>query len=98
MGLYLSYGVLVAGGSAGCGMVVTSVAIGLIGIAGSCDKFFFGWFSDRLGSAKYAASTGFAIMAIGHVDSTEQSDHGLFYVPIGSNFSGSSTGRMQGDL
>lgn len=28
MGLYLSYGVLVGAGSAGCGMVVASVAIG----------------------------------------------------------------------
>lgn len=42
-----------------------AAAIGIIGISGSCGKFFFGWFSDRVGDAKYAASTGFAMMAIG---------------------------------
>lgn len=42
-----------------------AAAIGIIGICGSCGKFFFGWFSDRVGNAKYAASTGFAVMAIG---------------------------------
>ncbi len=44
-GLYLTYGVLVGAGSAGCGMVVTSVAIG---------KWFnvqrFGGFSTNAGS------------------------------------------------
>jgi len=42
-----------------------AAAIGIIGISGSCGKFFFGWFSDRVGNAKYAASMGFAIMAMG---------------------------------
>ena len=42
-----------------------AAALGIIGISGSCGKFFFGWFSDRVRDAKYAASTGFCIMAIG---------------------------------
>jgi MFS family permease len=42
-----------------------AAALGIIGISGSCGKFFFGWLSDRVGDAKYAASTGFWIMAIG---------------------------------
>lgn len=42
-----------------------AAALGIIGISGSCGKFFFGWFSDRVRDAKYAASTGFAIMATG---------------------------------
>jgi MFS family permease len=42
-----------------------AAALGIIGISGSCGKFFFGWFSDRVGDAKYAASAGFGIMAIG---------------------------------
>ena len=42
-----------------------AAAIGIIGVSGSCGKFFFGWFSDRVHDVKYAASTGFCIMAIG---------------------------------
>ena len=42
-----------------------AAALGIIGLSGSCGKFFFGWFSDRIGDAKYAASAGFCIMAIG---------------------------------
>ena len=42
-----------------------AAALGIIGISGSFGKFFFGWFSDRVRDAKYAASAGFCIMAIG---------------------------------
>jgi MFS family permease len=42
-----------------------AAALGIIGISGSCGKFFFGWLSDRVRDAKYAASAGFFIMAIG---------------------------------
>jgi MFS family permease len=42
-----------------------AAALGIIGISGSCGKFFFGWLSDRLGDAKFAASAGFGIMAVG---------------------------------
>jgi MFS family permease len=42
-----------------------AAALGIIGITGSCGKLFFGWFSDRVRDAKYAASAGFCIMAIG---------------------------------
>ena len=42
-----------------------AAALGIIGISGSCGKFFFGWLSDRVGDAKYTASAGFGIMAIG---------------------------------
>jgi MFS family permease len=42
-----------------------AAALGIIGISGSCGKFFFGWFSDRVRDVKYAASSGFCIMAIG---------------------------------
>ncbi|MCP4630238.1 MAG: MFS transporter [bacterium] len=42
-----------------------AAALGIIGISGSCGKFFFGWLSDRVGDVKYAASAGFGIMAIG---------------------------------
>jgi MFS family permease len=42
-----------------------AAALGIIGISGSCGKFFFGWLSDRVRDAKFAASAGFGIMAIG---------------------------------
>ena len=42
-----------------------AAALGLIGITGSFGKLFFGWFSDRIQDAKYSASAGFLIMALG---------------------------------
>lgn len=42
-----------------------AAALGIIGLTGSCGKLFFGWFSDRIRDAKYSASAGFFIMAIG---------------------------------
>jgi MFS family permease len=56
-----------------------AAALGLIGISGSCGKFFFGWFSDRIGDAKYAASTGFAIMAIGMIILYHADKVGILY-------------------
>jgi MFS family permease len=51
--------------SNGINQLEAAAALGIIGISGSCGKFFFGWLSDRVGDAKYAASAGFSIMAIG---------------------------------
>jgi len=42
-----------------------AAAIGIIGITGSCGKFYFGWLSDRVRDAKYAASMGLLLMAMG---------------------------------
>jgi MFS family permease len=42
-----------------------AAALGLIGITGSCGKFFFGWLSDHIRDAKYSAALGFFIMALG---------------------------------
>ena len=42
-----------------------AAALGVIGITGSCGKFFFGWLSDRIRDAKYSAALGFFIMALG---------------------------------
>lgn len=44
-----------------------AAALGIIGVTGSCGKLFFGWFCDRVQDAKYSASTGFIIMAIGMI-------------------------------
>ena len=49
----------------GINQLEAAAALGIIGISGSCGKFFFGWLSDRVRDAKYAASAGFGIMAIG---------------------------------
>ncbi|MBW1697750.1 MAG: MFS transporter [Deltaproteobacteria bacterium] len=42
-----------------------AAAVGVIGITGSCGKFFFGWLSDRIRDAKYSAALGFFLMSIG---------------------------------
>jgi MFS family permease len=42
-----------------------AAAVGVIGVTGSCGKFFFGWFSDRIRDAKYSAALGFLIMSVG---------------------------------
>jgi MFS family permease len=44
-----------------------AAALGIIGVSGSCGKLFFGWFCDHVRDAKYAAATGFLIMAAGMV-------------------------------
>jgi MFS family permease len=45
--------------------VAAASSLGAIGLAGFCGQFFFGWFSDRIRDAKYAASLGLFIMAVG---------------------------------
>ncbi|MFH1080294.1 MAG: MFS transporter [Pseudomonadota bacterium] len=45
--------------------VVAASSLGVIGLAGFCGQFFFGWMSDRIKDAKYAACLGLIIMAVG---------------------------------
>jgi MFS family permease len=45
--------------------VVAASSIGVIGVSSIFGRFFFGWLSDHLGDAKYAASLGFLGMAVG---------------------------------
>jgi len=45
--------------------VVAASSVGVIGVASIFGRFFFGWLSDRLKDAKYAASLGFLGMAAG---------------------------------
>lgn len=42
-------------------------SLGALGLAGFSGQFFFGWLSDRLKDAKYAASLGMVVMAVGMV-------------------------------
>ena len=56
-----------------------AAAVGIIGISGSCGKFFFGWLSDRAGDAKYAASAGFGIMAVGMLILFKTQTVGILY-------------------
>ena len=45
--------------------VAAASSLGAIGLAGFCGQFFFGWLSDRIKDAKYAAALGLIIMAVG---------------------------------
>jgi MFS family permease len=45
--------------------VAAASSLGAIGLAGFCGQFFFGWLSDRIKDAKYAAALGMVIMAVG---------------------------------
>jgi MFS family permease len=45
--------------------VRAGVSISIIGLASIAGRYFFGWIGDRLQDAKYAASIGFAVMALG---------------------------------
>ena len=47
------------------GKVEAAGALGVVGLTSSCGKFFFGWLSDRIRDAKYAASFGFFVMSAG---------------------------------
>jgi MFS family permease len=47
------------------GRVEAAAALGIVGLSSSCGKFIFGWLCDRLTDAKYAASIGFLMMALG---------------------------------
>ncbi|PKN68940.1 MAG: hypothetical protein CVU54_12600 [Deltaproteobacteria bacterium HGW-Deltaproteobacteria-12] len=45
--------------------VRAGVSISIIGLSSIAGRYFFGWIGDRLRDAKYAASIGFAVMALG---------------------------------
>lgn len=45
--------------------VEAAAALGIVGLSGSLGRFFFGWLSDRVPDAKYAAALGFFLMAVG---------------------------------
>jgi len=45
--------------------VAAASSLGAIGLAGFCGQFFFGWLSDRIKDAKYGASLGLFMMAVG---------------------------------
>jgi MFS family permease len=45
--------------------VAAASSLGAIGLAAFCGQFFFGWLSDRIKDAKYAACLGLGIMAAG---------------------------------
>ena len=45
--------------------VVAASSVGVVGISSIFGRFFFGWLSDHLKDAKYAASLGFLGMAAG---------------------------------
>ena len=42
-----------------------AAALGVVGLTGSCGKFFFGWLSDRIRDAKYSAALGLFLMSVG---------------------------------
>jgi len=45
--------------------VAAASSLGILGISGACGKFFFGWLSDKIKDAKYSASLGYLVMALG---------------------------------
>jgi MFS family permease len=45
--------------------VVAASSLGLVGMISALSRFFFGWLSDRIRDAKYAAAGGFLFMAVG---------------------------------
>jgi sugar phosphate permease len=45
--------------------VAAASSLGIIGMASIFGRFFFGWLCDRISDAKYAASLGFLLMAVG---------------------------------
>jgi MFS family permease len=47
------------------GKLEAAAAVGIIGLASSAGKFFFGWLCDKVADAKYVAGLGFFIMALG---------------------------------
>jgi len=51
--------------NSGVEKVAAAASLGAIGIAGLCGRFFFGWFSDKIKSARIAAIVGIFIMAAG---------------------------------
>jgi MFS family permease len=49
----------------GVNAIAAASSLGILGIASILGRFFFGWLSDRLRDAKYAASGGFLLMVLG---------------------------------
>ena len=49
----------------GVNRIVAASSLGILGVASILGRFFFGWLSDRIRDAKYAASLGFFIMMLG---------------------------------
>jgi MFS family permease len=47
------------------GKLEAAAALGIVGLASSGGKFFFGWLCDRIADAKYVAALGFFVMAGG---------------------------------
>lgn len=45
--------------------VAAASSVGFVGVASILGRFFFGWLSDRIRDAKYAACLGFIFMAVG---------------------------------
>jgi len=45
--------------------VAAASSLGMIGMASSLGRFFFGWISDRIRDAKYASALGFLLMTVG---------------------------------
>lgn len=60
--------------------VVAASSLGAIGLAGFCGQFFFGWLSDRIKDAKYAAALGLIIMAVGMLILLEATTARLLYL------------------
>lgn len=59
--------------------VAAASSLGAIGLAGFCGQFFFGWLSDRIKDAKYAAGLGLLIMAVGMLFLLEAKTAGRLY-------------------
>jgi len=49
----------------GIDRIAAASSLGVIGLAGFCGQFFFGWLSDRLPDPKYSAMLGYGFMAAG---------------------------------
>lgn len=45
--------------------IAAAASLAAMGFAGLIGQFFFGWACDRIGDPKYAASLGYAVMAVG---------------------------------
>ncbi len=51
----------------GVNRIAAASSLGFLGVASILGRFFFGWLSDRISDAKYAASIGFFMMSLGAV-------------------------------
>ncbi|MFB3816561.1 MAG: MFS transporter [Candidatus Methylomirabilales bacterium] len=62
------------------GKLEAAAALGILGLASSGGKFFFGWLCDRVADAKYVAALGFLVMAIGMGLLTRADTAGILYL------------------